>query len=97
MKNLKAMLMTKLRFSFHGLVKVEATILVTGFPASRDFFLRPSSGFVYMNVRLNLSEFPLGKNVNNSKKVTKLFVSPIFSSRKRMNNSDFSILFLISK
>ena len=37
--------MTKLRFSFHGFVIVDATISVTDFVASSDFILIPSYRF----------------------------------------------------
>ena len=57
--------MDKHRFSFRGLFMVEATILVVGFTATSNFVLRTFYGFVYMNVRLNVPEFPQDKKQIN--------------------------------
>ena len=61
--------MAKPHFSFLGLIIVEATIFVVDFTATGDLVLRPSYGLVSMNVHLNVPEFPLSKNADNSNDV----------------------------
>ena len=63
--------MAKFRFLVRDLVIDEAAILVVGFTATNDVVLRTSYGFVYVNVCLNVADFPLDKNANNSTEVKK--------------------------
>ena len=73
--------MAKLHFSFHDLVIAEATILVVDFTASSSLVLRPSYGFVYMTVRLNVPELLLDKYVNNFNEIKKvIYLIELFRS-----------------
>ena len=58
--------MVKLCYSLRGLIIIEANISVIGFTALIKIVLRAPYKFGDMNVHLNVPEFPLHSNPNNS-------------------------------